>query len=445
MWPPPARLLLKVASGLACLVASVGAAHDGSQGRQAPFAVVGYVPEYRFNSVEWAGIVSSTTHIVLFSMEPGPEGELMASDLLRDILRPASGLRAALDQAGQNAPKVLIAVGGAGRSKNFPEVAASSKARKKFVKQIARLIEANPFLAGVDLDWEAPQSQQQWKELGIIARELRTKFADKPDFVLSCTYHPRSGAVQAFAGLRGKKSDTAFVDFFNMFHAMAYSQYDRERRHSSPQIDRAALGEWAQAGLPPEKLSLGLPFFGVVRKTGEAKTYEQILAEEPSLASRPGVDESTSGVYFVNARSVTEKVQFAHEHGLAGVMIWELGQDRAVSSGQSLLQPLWAAAKSGKVLEKTWHEELLTRMHAFGENELIGMATATIGAYLLVKVFTFEYPRERFAPKPRQKEQLSQAEKAKADEGEKAKAEGAKAKAEGQQEEEADPADAKAE
>jgi len=403
LWRPlPGRLLAVAAAFLACLAPSEGGSHDGTQGRQGPLAVIGYVPEYRFSSVDWAGIVSSTTHMVLFSVEPGPEGDLMASDLLANVLRPGSGLRDALDRAGKSAPKVLISVGGAGRSKHFGTVAASTKGRKRLVKQITKLIESNPFLAGVDLDWEAPQSQQQWKELGNIAKDLRVPFKDRPEgFMVSMTYHPRSGAVQAFAGLRGKKSDVTFIDLFDLFHAMAYSQYDRERRHSSPQIDRAALAEWAQAGLPPEKLTLGLPFFGVVRKTGEAKTYEQIVDEEPSLVHRRGVDESKSGIYFVNARSLTEKVRFADEHGLGGVMIWELGQDKAVSSGQSLLAALWAAAQNGEVLETTWHEEILTRMHSFGENELIGMMTAIIGGYLLVRVFTYHYPRDDYQPQPK--------------------------------------------
>eukprot|EP00971_Amphidinium_carterae_P121566 2407487-Amphidinium_carterae.1 len=44
--------------------------------RVACLDVVGYLPEYRFSSVDWDGLVRSVSHLVLFSLEPSALGEV---------------------------------------------------------------------------------------------------------------------------------------------------------------------------------------------------------------------------------------------------------------------------------------------------------------------------------------------------------------------------------
>jgi len=219
--------------------------------------------------------------------------------------------------------------------------------------------------------------------------------------LVSMTYHPRSGAVSAFASIRGKKTDTRFVELFDFCNAMAYSQFDDQRRHSTAAMDRAAIEEWVAHGLAPERLALGVPFFGVTRSTGEAKTYAQILDAEPSLAERLGVDESKGGDYFANARSLVDKVELARQRGLAGVMIWEVGQDSF--GGANLLQHVWAAARYGSRPDSSWRELALTHLHGLKDDHAFGCLAAIMGAYYLFKVFTVEYPRARHQPPPRPK------------------------------------------
>jgi len=365
--------------------------------RESGVAVFGYVPEYRILSVNWERVADETTHIMLFSAEVGKEGDIHEFERFMPAFTDGSPLVAAMGARHRTRlPKVLITLGGAGRSANFAQGVSTSAKRKKLAGQIAMIFEKLPYLSGIDLDWEVPQSADEWKNLGRLAKEIRTQVSPiKPDALITMTYHPRSGAVKMFSGLKSKKSDESFVDFFDYCHGMTYSMFDHERKHSTPAMDRAAIEEWKNAGLPLSKLTLGLPFFGVDRKSGKPLTYGEIIDEEPSLVDRPGVDVSKSGVYFPNARSMANKVQMAAEFGLGGVMIWELGQDKG-SDHQSLLRHVWAASK-GTQVEKTWLEIVYTQIHGFGLDQIVACLSALVGAVMFFKVLTYEHPSAKYA------------------------------------------------
>lgn len=94
------------------------------------------------------------------------------------------------------------------------------------------------------------------------------------------------------------------------------------------------------AGVPPEKILLGIPAYGYDwprRGQGRAVTF----AEAMELASRHGapiewdeqakVPHFTYGdgrrVYFENRESVAHKIGIVKKYGLAGISLWRLGQE----------------------------------------------------------------------------------------------------------------------
>lgn len=273
-------------------------------------------------------------------------------------------------------------------------------------KMVAMVFDKLPFLAGIDLDWESPQSKQEWRDLGRLAKDVRSASSRK--LVITTTYHPRSGAIEVFGNLKSK-SGASFLDFFDYCHSMAYTHFDPERRHSTQHMDRGAIEEWIHHRLPLSKLTLGVPFFGVKRKTGEAKSYASIIDDEPSLKDRVGTDESKDGTYFVNARSMAQKVAVAKNRGLAGVMIWEVGQDKPLNSGASLMRHIVASAREGQLPDRSWREWVLSHLHGFGEDQAICVMATIIGAFLLVKVLTVERPRDRLQPPPRPMRSMAEA------------------------------------
>ena len=85
-------------------------------------------------------------------------------------------------------------------------------------------------------------------------------------------------------------------------------------------------GEGGEAGaelLPPGKVTHGLPCYGRHTRTGDWKSWEDLVQQHRPA---PGVDEA-GGYYFNSAELIERKTRLAAQLGLAGVMIWEVGQD----------------------------------------------------------------------------------------------------------------------
>lgn len=60
----------------------------------------------------------------------------------------------------------------------------------------------------------------------------------------------------------------------DLFHMMTYDQQDAQNGHSSVPFAKRAMQAGIDAGIPAEKLTLGLPFYGRNSRTGDWTTYE---------------------------------------------------------------------------------------------------------------------------------------------------------------------------
>jgi len=407
---------LGIAIGLALLGASPSAVAD--------FQVVGYVPDYRFSSIDWDGAVQRTTHLVLFSLEPTADGKLEGLGRLSILSYPTSNLMQALQRASTAAPNVLVAIGGAGRSTHFPALAAAPKARKRLAGQVVKLMKKFPVVAGIDFDWEVPADSEQWRDFGKLAKEVRAAVSREIEVgsgrraLLTMTYHPLTQAVPAFAAMKSKASGTPFVDLFDLCHVMAYFQLDAQKRHSTQLLAKTAIQEWLDAGLPPGRLTLGLPFFGVDRDTTEPSAWSDIAKAQPSLKTRTSADETEGGVYFNNAETLAKKIRYAHRQGLAGVMIWELGHDTASSdaAGGSLLRHVHQAVLQARsqrsqrpsASRSSSEERASTKSSARGSyfsqipwtvDTLIAVLAGHLGFYFFIQAVFFATPVHKRAPR----------------------------------------------
>lgn len=110
-----------------------------------PFAVIGYLPEWRFEGANWDYLAATCTHLLLFSLEPTPDGRITALDRLpRSML-----LEEARAAASKHDSRLLLCFGGNGRSSGFSAMARSASSRQKFVGSLVALIEEHG-LHGVD-------------------------------------------------------------------------------------------------------------------------------------------------------------------------------------------------------------------------------------------------------------------------------------------------------
>lgn len=303
---------------LVCLLPLVwtapNAAGDGPTVEPTSFRVVGYLPDYR--AAQFDPVAARLlTDLVVFSAEPTSAGEL---DLSRIKKFPLPKLRSFKTR---ERVRLILCVGGWGRSTHFAALSASDAKREAFVKSVVRFCLDERF-DGVDLDWEHPQNEAEQEGYAKLLTDLRQAF-EPHGLVLSVT-------VAGWQKLPPKAFEA--VDWVNIM------AYDHGGKHSTFEGAKADVKKLTDTGAPARKITLGLPFYGRdTAKRDRTMTYREILAQHKP---EPDADE-VGTLYFNGPATVKRKTEYAREAGLAGVMVWELGQD--APGEQSLLKVIRSA------------------------------------------------------------------------------------------------------
>lgn len=280
------------------------------------FVVAGYLPEYRVDALDPA-VGKYVSDLMYFSVEPKPTGDVDLSRLQADHLRRLQAMR-------RHGVRVLLTVGGWGRSAGFVAVAGDLAACRRFVTTLARVCREND-LDGADFDWEHPQNAAEQQNYAVLLAETQRVFHRYGLLVTAALAGWQSVPPQGLAAL-------------DRIHLMAYDHPDRHATFEQAQND---VDQFLRRGVSPGKIVLGLPFYGRARaKSGEAMTYADI-ARRWRPAS--GADE-VEGMYYNGPNTLARKTRWSRENGLGGVMIWEVGQDLPATDQASLLRAVHAAA-----------------------------------------------------------------------------------------------------
>ena len=304
--------------GLVLLAASAHAEEPPRRHSPDAFQVAAYLPEWRYEGANWVTICGTVTHLILFSIEVTPTGALAALDRLPrpELMREA---RAAATASGT---KLLLCIGGNGRSAGFSPTVASKKKRARFVAALLELCEKHGF-DGVDYNWEYPgyvlgrgylpeaEVTKDYEGLFKLLEETHAAFAPSGR-VITMAYYP-DGRQERLLMQGGAPQ---------WLEAMHMMSYDQGERHSTWEFAERVARQGAQL-LPAAKVTHGLPFYGRHMRTGDWKSWEDLVQQH-----RPadGVDEA-GGYFFNSAALIERKTRLAKRLGLAGVMIWEVGQD----------------------------------------------------------------------------------------------------------------------
>lgn len=299
-------------------------------GAPPPLVVAGYLPEWRYEGANWVDIAAAVNQLILFSLEVQPSGRLAAKDRLPrpELLAEA---RAATRAAGS---KLIICIGGNGRSAGFSRAVSKKDSRALFVEQLVALCEQHD-LDGVDLNWEYPGYdfktgyasdavlERDYKGLRDVVKKLHAALAP-------------AGRIVTLAYYPDKKQEALIMqhDLHRYVANMHMMAYDQRGRHSTWEFAES-VAEQAAAALPPGAVTLGLPFYGRHVESGEWKSYEDLVSQHPALAPE---DDEVDGHFFNGPALIERKVRLAARLGLGGVMIWEVGQDcrqHAVTHGET--------------------------------------------------------------------------------------------------------------
>lgn len=280
------------------------------------FRVAGYLPDYRFAEVSVESL-AGLTDLMIFSAEPNADGSL---NLNRLENCPWEKL---LTFKTKHRVRLFLTIGGWDRSTHFAQVAASREKRKVFVASVLR-IAAEKRLDGIDLDWEHPKDASEQMAYGQLLADLRSALK-RHGYMLTVTI----AAWQRLPPLAFKSVD-----------GVQLMAYDHPMEHSTIRGTRKDVQSLLDAGIPVEKITLGLPFYGRDIRNGEAKTYAEIVTEFAPNA----MNDRIGNMYFNGPDTIRRKVQFAMDTQLGGVMIWELGQD--APGRQSLLKVILESVSS---------------------------------------------------------------------------------------------------
>ena len=93
------------------------------------------------------------------------------------------------------------------------------------------------------------------------------------------------------------------------------------------------------------KVTLGLPFYGRELRTGAWHTYEDLVQKHHPLGAEVDL---VDGIAFNGRATIAKKTRLAVSRGLAGVMVWEGGQDCRYAAVARGAEAHWKCSASAR-------------------------------------------------------------------------------------------------
>ena len=245
----------------------------------------------------------------------------------------------------------------------FSAMCKSEAGRRAFAEDcLAFLKKYN--LDGVDLDWEFPGLS--WSGAAcdpscdtdnyvLLVKQLRETLGTSYTISYAGYCSDKTSVSGGYRYVDIKAMDP-YVDYVNI---MAYDLDEAPHHHSALNDTRAykdcnrAVNAYLTAGVSPDKLVLGLPFYGrhSFSTSPTAISYKKILQLDRYQYRRNQWDDKAScpfvatmgGAFYCgydNPRSIGLKGAWVREKGMLGLMYWEYDQDDAKGT---LRKAVWNA------------------------------------------------------------------------------------------------------
>ncbi len=269
--------------------------------------------------------------------------------------------------------KILISVGGWGWSGGFSDAVLTSASRQIFANSAIDFMLRHK-IDGIDLDWEypglngndnihRPEDKENFTEiLKLLRKKLDSMSTENNSYLLTIA----TGAFQEYLDHTNMREAHKYLDFINIMTYDFYGGGDRVTGHHAnlevtgrdnykpPRSARIAVQQHVDAGIPVNKIVLGVPFYGKWWKgtkpstnglykptTGKTGTYNyndlvdslagnsEFKAHWDNDAKAPYIWRSKDSMFitYENPRSIQLKVDYVKNEQLGGIMFWQFNGD----------------------------------------------------------------------------------------------------------------------
>ena len=267
--------------------------------------------------------------------------------------------------------KILISIGGWTWSGNFSDAVLTPESRSRFAKTSVEIV-ADHDLDGVDIDWEYPGQigdnnvfRPEDKQNYTLMFEALRKELDELSKSTGKYYELTTAVGGNYNYIEHTEMDKAvkYLDFVNLMTYDFYTSGESAGHHSNlyPPEDyekdasaHKSVQLFLEAGVPAEKLVMGVPFYGRswIMKSAEKHGINMPVEEgargggytfiKDSLVNKKGFvrywDEKAKAPYLFNSEtnqlisyddeeSVRLKCEYVMDKHMAGMMFWQYASD----------------------------------------------------------------------------------------------------------------------
>jgi chitinase len=268
--------------------------------------------------------------------------------------------------------KIMISVGGWGWSGNFSDATLTEEAREIFANSAIEFMLKHK-IDGIDLDWEypglpgagnihRPEDKENFTAILKLLREKLDALDNDVPYLLTIA----TGASQRYLDHTDMKTAHQYLDFINIMTYDFHGSAEKKTGHNANLFDskyddnekvrsaKTAVDQHVKAGIPVEKIVLGVPFYGKYwteaeslnnglyqPAEGEAGGYDYTFIKD-SLLTNPDFQtlwdtsanipflwraEDGQFVTYENPKSIQLKADYVKENDLGGIMFWQFNGD----------------------------------------------------------------------------------------------------------------------
>ena len=274
---------------------------------QEDFRIVGYLPYYRFGFSDQINF-EQLTHLNIAFANPEMDGHL---DVGGQNIDPIVSI------GKDNGLTVLISMGGGLTAawRDAWQFWMQAPNRAEYIHNIMEFVRVHE-LDGVDMDLEGADVNALYSPFVL---ELRDSLAAEGKLLT--------------AALPGSNRDPdisdAALNAFDWINIMVYNLTgpwapNSPGPHSPYSFAVSSINNWFSQGVPAERLTLGVPFYGWDFSSSPVAsfTYRAIVEENPENAFN-----DQAGLRYYNGIPTIQNKTLLAMNLVSGIMIWEIGQD----------------------------------------------------------------------------------------------------------------------